>query len=213
MDVIERNILNNDLYFILSLISFLFIALLRGFYWKFTKLLLKGTVDRRFANQYLREENVFTERVNILTFILILINFSLFFFKITQEDVSNKFFLIVVIISIYYILKYAFILLLGKVFLLESASQLAWFFSMLYDRSLSIIIFPFIVLIYFSSIPIVEFLIYFTCLFFLFFQILKVAFIWRIGSTNFHFSSIYIFLYLCILEVFPFLYVGKIIMR
>ena len=33
-----------------------------------------GTFAQRYANQYLREENVFTERVNFLTFLLLAVN-------------------------------------------------------------------------------------------------------------------------------------------
>jgi len=75
MEAVENIVFNRDLFFILIFISFLFIAILKGFYWKFTKLLIKGVFAQRYANQYLREENVFTERVNFITFLILLLNF------------------------------------------------------------------------------------------------------------------------------------------
>ena len=50
------------------LVSFFLIALLKASYWKHAKLLFMGVFAQRYANQYLREENAFTERVISLLF-------------------------------------------------------------------------------------------------------------------------------------------------
>jgi len=68
---------DNSSMFFLILISFLSIGLLRAFYWKHAKLLLIAPFQYRYASQYLRQDNAFTERVNWLSFIILLINFSL----------------------------------------------------------------------------------------------------------------------------------------
>ena len=68
---------NQDIFFILLVISFFLISLIKGLYWKHAKLLFMGSFSQRFANQYLREENALTERVNFITFLLMAINFSL----------------------------------------------------------------------------------------------------------------------------------------
>ena len=72
---------NQDAFFILVLLSFLLIALIKGMYWKHAKLFFMGVFAQRYANQYLREENAFTERVNFLTFLLMAINFTLIITK------------------------------------------------------------------------------------------------------------------------------------
>ena len=58
---------DNSLMFFLILIS----------YWKHAKLLLIAPFQYRYASQYLRQENAFTERVNWLSFLILFINFSL----------------------------------------------------------------------------------------------------------------------------------------
>ena len=68
---------DNSSMFFLILISFLSIGLLRAFYWKHAKLLLIAPFQYRYASQYLRQDNAFTERVNWLSFLILLINFSL----------------------------------------------------------------------------------------------------------------------------------------
>ena len=69
--------LHDSLMFFLILFSFLFVGILRAFYWKYTKLLLIAPFQYRYASQYLRQDNAFTERVNWLSFIILFINFSL----------------------------------------------------------------------------------------------------------------------------------------
>lgn len=213
MEILEKSISNQNIFFILLLISFLFIAVLKGFYWKFTKLLLKGVLNKRYANQYLREENVFTERVNLITFSILILNLSLFILKIKNETSLTVFLFIVLITGCFYLTKYILISFLGEVFLMKTISKLGIFFSILYDRVFGLIIFPFVVLLYFSAIPISTLLIN-TTLFFLFLLLgVKLFWLWQIATKSFAFPRIYIFLYLCIFEIFPLIVIGKIIFK
>ena len=71
-----------SLVFLLLAISFLLVGILRAYYWKHTKLLFLASFKYRYASQYLRQDNVFTERVNWLTFALLFINFWYYIFKL-----------------------------------------------------------------------------------------------------------------------------------
>ena len=82
MYALNKIAFNQDIFFILLTLSFFLIALLKGMYWKHAKLLFKGVYAQRYANQYLREENAFTERVNLLTFLLMSINFTIVISKL-----------------------------------------------------------------------------------------------------------------------------------
>ena len=82
MTGLAKTIYNQDVFFILLTLSFFLFALIKGFYWKHTKLLFMGVFAQRYANQYLREDNAFTERVNGLTFLLMCINLTLIISKI-----------------------------------------------------------------------------------------------------------------------------------
>ena len=77
MIAISNHIFNKDFVFVLLLLSFLIIAILRGYYWKYVRLLMLGLFAQRYSNQFLREGNVFTERTNMLTFGLLVINLTI----------------------------------------------------------------------------------------------------------------------------------------
>ena len=64
---------SQNVFFILLVISFFLIALIKGLYWKYAKLLFMGAFSQRYINQYLRESNTFTERVNAITFFLMIV--------------------------------------------------------------------------------------------------------------------------------------------
>lgn len=151
---LSKIIFNQDIFFALLLVSFFLIALLKGLYWKHAKLLFLGAVAQRYANQFLREENAFTERVNAITFFLILINFTLVILKIIQSVELLSVVLILVYVSGFYLFKIALISLLGFILKLRDLAKLTVFFSMLFDRALGFLLFPLLVLLYFFSFTI-----------------------------------------------------------
>ena len=71
----------SDTFFLILTFDLLLIAFLKAFYQKFTKQLFLSVFAQRYANQYLKEENVFTERVTFLVTTIMLINISLFLSK------------------------------------------------------------------------------------------------------------------------------------
>ena len=85
-------LITNDktLVFFLILSSFLFCGILRAFYWKHTRLMLIAPFQFRYASQYLRQDNVFTERVNWISFVILFINFSLIFILREHKFFSDK---------------------------------------------------------------------------------------------------------------------------
>ena len=85
MIALTKPFFNQDIIFVLLTISFFLIAILRASYWKHAKLLFMGVFAQRYANQYLREENAFTERVNFITFLLMTINLSLIGLKFIPQ--------------------------------------------------------------------------------------------------------------------------------
>ena len=106
MEAIQRVSYNQEIAFIFLLISFFFFAILKAFYWKTTKLLILSAFSKRYTNEYLREENVFTERVNVITFLILVIYSSLWVFKLKNENSIYSFGLIIFLISTYYLIKY-----------------------------------------------------------------------------------------------------------
>ena len=200
---------NQDAFFILVLLSFLLIALIKGMYWKHAKLFFMGVFAQRYANQYLREENAFTERVNFLTFLLMAINFTLIITKfqavIDLPTIVSVFFLVV----LFFLLKLILIKLLGFFFKVKDLAKLAIFFSLLFDKTLGFVLFPLVVVIYFFSIDISSTMLMISLGLFMILFILKLFWLWKIGTNSFGLSQVYIFLYLCSIEIFPLLLLVK----
>ena len=200
---------NQDAFFILVLLSFLLIALIKGMYWKHAKLFFMGVFAQRYANQYLREENAFTERVNFLTFLLMAINFTLIITKfqavIDLWTIVSVFFLVV----LFFLLKLIIIKILGFFFKVKDLAKLAIFFSLLFDKTLGFVLFPLVVVIYFFSIDISSTMLMISLGLFMILFILKLFWLWKIGTNSFGLPQVYIFLYLCSIEIFPLLLLVK----
>ena len=200
---------NQDAFFILVLLSFLLIALIKGMYWKHAKLFFMGVFAQRYANQYLREENAFTERVNFLTFLLMAINFTLIITKfqavIDLWKIVSVFFLVV----LFFLLKLILIKLLGFFFKVKDLAKLAIFFSLLFDKTLGFVLFPLVVVIYFFSIDISSTMLMISLGLFMILFILKLFWLWKICTNSFGLPQVYIFLYLCSIEIFPLLLLVK----
>jgi len=209
MIALIKPIFNQDIIFVLLTISFLLIAILRSSYWKHTKLLLMGIFAQRYANQYLREENAFTERVSFITFLLMSINISLIILKIIPETSILETLALIGVVMLFFVIKIGLILLLGNILRLKDIAKLGIFFSFLFDRALGFFLFPLLVLLYFFSFDITSCVIITGSLIFLALLILKLFWLWKIGTNSFGLSHVYIFLYLCTLEISPLLLLGK----
>ena len=200
---------NQDAFFILVLLSFLLIALIKGMYWKHAKLFFMGVFAQRYANQYLREENAFTERVNFLTFLLMAINFTLIITKfqavIDLPTIVSVFFLVL----LFFLLKLILIKLLGFFFKVKDLAKLAIFFSLLFDKTLGFVLFPLVVGIYFFSVDISSALLMISLGLFMILFMLKLFWLWKIGTNSFGLPQGHIFLYLCSIEIFPLLLLVK----
>ena len=200
---------NQDIYFILIVISFLLLSFLKGFYWKHTRLLFMGVFSQRYSNQYLREENAFTERVNILTFFLMCINFTMLIAKILSVIDIFTVILIFFLVVFFFIIKLVFIHFIGFLFKSNDLARLTVFFSFLFDKVLGFILFPVVLGLYFFAFDLSTELLLFSYILFMFLLILKLFWLWKLGTNSFGISKVYIFLYLCVLEIFPLLLLGK----
>ena len=200
----------NSVIFVVILFSISFIGFLRAYYWKHTKLILLAPFQYRYASQYLRQDNAFTERVNWLTFFILLINFSLLIE--TNHIISsyfNGFIYIFLFLLAFYVLKFLLLKFLGRLLFIEEITRLTIFYSFLSDKALSIIITPLVLILYFFSFNLNVLILSFILFLAICFVISKLYWIWKVGTNSFGLTSIYIFLYLCVLEIYPFVFVAK----
>ena len=209
MIALLKPLFNQNIIFLLVAISFLLIAVLKSSYWKHTKLLFMGIFAQRYANQYLREENAFTERVSFITFLLMSINISLIILKLIPEASVLETLSIIGGVMLFFIIKIGLILSLGSILRVKDISKLGIFFSFLFDRALGFSLFPLVVLLYFFAFNITSFTMLIVAIVFVFLLLLKLFWLWKIGTNSFGISNFYIFLYLCTLEISPLLFLGK----
>ena len=209
MIALTKPFFNQDIIFVLLTISFLLIAILRASYWKHAKLLFMGVFAQRYANQYLREENAFTERVNFITFLLMIINFSLILLKFLPQASLFEVVFFIGGVMLFFILKIGVMLFFGKIFMVQDVAKLGIFFSFLFDRTLGFFIFPLAGMLYFFTFDITITLFLIISIVCVLLLLLKLFWLWKIGTKSFGLSRGYIFLYLCALEISPLLFLGK----
>jgi len=209
MIALIKTIFYQDIIFVLLTISFLLIAMLKSFYWKHAKLLFMGIFAQRYANQYLREENAFTERVSFITFLLMSINISLIILKLIPKASVLETFSLIGGVMLFFIVKTGLILLLGSILRVKDIAKLGIFFSFIFDRALGFFLFPLVILLYFFAFNISSFVMLIVTIVFIVLLLLKLFWLWKIGTNAFGLSHFYIFLYLCTLEISPLLLLGK----
>ena len=200
---------HDSLMFFLILFSFLFVGILRAFYWKYTKLLLIAPFQYRYASQYLRQDNAFTERVNWLSFIILFINFSLLLLFNKQILLFENHLFFLCLVFLFYFLKFYLIKFLGNLLFINEVARLTIFYTFLSDKALAILITPLILILFYFSFNIDVLILYSILFFSIVFLLFKLYWIWKVGTNSFGLSSIYIFLYLCILEIYPFVIITK----
>jgi len=209
MIALTNPIFNQDIIVVLLTFSFLLIALLRSSYWKHAKLLFMGVFAQRYANQYLRQENAFTERVSFITFLLMSVNISVIILKLIPAISLLETFTLIAGVMLFFVAKIGLMLLLGNIFRLKDIAKLGVFFSFLFDRALGFFLFPLVVFLYFFSFDITPFIMGIVAVVFMSLLFLKLFWLWKIGTNSFGLSHFYIFLYLCTLEISPLLLLGK----
>ncbi len=199
---------SQDVFFIFLLVAFLIISIIKGLYWKHARLFFLGVIAQRYANQFLREENVFTQRVSTLAFLLMSINFTLLILKLLNLN-SNSLYLVFMFVVVFYFFKWILIRSLGILYKFDDLSKITIFFSFLFDKTLALVLFPLIVVVYYFAFDVTSAVLCVAIWLFVFFLILKLFWLWKIGATSFGLNRFYIFLYLCIVEISPFLLLAK----
>tara|TARA_B100001029_G_scaffold173994_1_gene173554 strand:+ start:332 stop:982 length:651 start_codon:yes stop_codon:yes gene_type:complete len=211
METIFLPIKFQNISFVFLSISFGIVGFLYAFHKKYSKNFVLSVFGQRHANQYLRDDNVFKRRVNLLFSTLMILNISLFIWSFKLSEQSGLIDLITVLffVALYYGVKHILIWFLGVLFRMRKVSGIALFFTTLYDKVFALFSLPFLVFHHFFIIDIKSYSIILIFSFLLIFFILKIFWILKIGIKSFGLSRFYLFLYICILEFFPLLLVYR----
>lgn len=211
MQYVNIPINGHNISFIFLTISFGIIGYLYAFHNKYSKEFILSAFGQRYANQYLRDDNVFKRRVSILFSFLMILNISFFIWSIQETEQNNLSYLVKILLFTisYYLIKYLVIWFLGYLLKMKQISTIAVFFTTLFDKVFAFFSIPFLIVFHFFITDISGFseasIFSISILFF----ILKIFWVIKIGIKSFGLSSFYLFLYICILEFFPLLLVYR----
>ena len=207
MNTILLPIQFQNISFIFLSISFCIIGILYAFHKKYAKNFVLCIFGQRYANKYLRDDNVFKRRVNILFSTLMILNISLsiWSFKLSEQAGLMSLIRIILFVALYYVVKYILIWFLGVLLKMKQISEIALFFTTLFDKIFALFIFPLLLLFHFFIIDVKEYSTTLLFSFVLIFLLLKIFWTLKIGIKSFGLSRFYLFLYICILEFFPLL--------
>jgi hypothetical protein len=216
---------NNDFYkeskdwiIILLLFVLFIISWLRLAYFKSLHQILKSAYNFQFSQKYYRERNTISVRVSLILNVISILNLSLFmYFAFNYLNIFLfefkgviYYLMLCVILSLIYIGKYLIYKGLGWLLLFQKYFSEYLYNFFIYQKILGVLILPFIIGIPFMPVVFLPGLINISLILILFFLIIRTL---RgiILSFKLKVSILYIFLYLCALEILPILIFLKLI--
>jgi hypothetical protein len=176
-------------------------------------------------NQLLREEYAFSNRSSILLLILYLLIFPLFAFQVFNHFFDFSFFyslshtrgiftyfILLNFVFAMYIVKIMTVQLLAMAFDLRSAGSEYVYTVLLFNKVAGLVMFPLVLLITFAHQFNPSFALYTGLTALAILLIYRMLRLIQIGLSNSGVSILYLFLYLCTLEILPFVVLIKLFM-
>jgi len=213
---LERLSSTSDWVTLFFLLVLILIAVLQfNFTERFNKLFSLGFSEKYYTD-YLKTRPLIFNRFHVIFFFIIIINLSLFIFFIFKElspdSIDNQFyffFQIVLYSIIYFLLRYIIGFVIGHILNVRDGQTYFTFLKISNLALISIMIFPLLILSNYSVGIFHKFLITFSIVvsllasLFLYFVLLK--------NEKLSFNNLfYLFLYLCALELAPFIVIYKL---
>ncbi|MEI6455584.1 MAG: DUF4271 domain-containing protein [bacterium] len=216
--VIENHHSQPDWILALFLSGFILLAWTNFFYFNRLKQMILAPFSKRFLSQLIREGNLFTERNTLVLGVVYLLSFSLLLYQVNVMILGISFrnlpgILVYIIITgalvVFWLLKTWMIRFLGSVFKTPSTTYYYQINLVIFAALQGLVILPLLVcVIYLKSLPLLIICLAISALLFLF-RFLKGFFI---GLTLTKFSYLFLFVYLCSLEILPLLILIKLVM-
>lgn len=207
---------NRDWVLITGIILLVFLTYIRVQFPQVIKKLLTSIINFQFAKQLVDEKSGIIQKSSWFLLTLFVISFSLFLtafiYYIKPESLRNPylFLVILVFVSVFYLLK--ILLYLFIAYLTDTLDQTRLIMShySVYYRNLSLFFTPLSIVLYFIHLRLFAVLLALMVLFFIVFSLMR---IYRaiFLSLQMRFSYLFIFLYLCTIEIIPILYSYKVL--
>lgn len=217
-----RNNITPDWFFPLILIVLVVFAWLRLFYNKFFLQMIQAFLNNNIANQIVRDENIFVQRASVyLSIVFNLVGALLLYlisihFNWTLGGIGSgfsRFVFFLVIVSVAYAVKFLILKICGWLFEQEREMATYIFNIFLINNILGMALLPFICIFAYNETLAVSGLLIIPLV------LIVIAFGWRIfrgiqiGLSISSFSPLYLFLYLCTLEIAPLMVLIRVIVQ
>ena len=216
---IIRNSENNNWFSLQLLLVIFILASLRTFYGKRLSLVIDAFLNQRYASQFFREENALIQRTSVLLSFMFIISASLFFYQLEslypvqwiEFKGFQKYLMIFAFTLLFYIFKILFNKIGGFVFKCEKETSEYIFNQFLILQIMGLVLMFVVLIIKYQQIIPVYYILYLGLIILLVGFLIRIFRSFRITSKNIGFSYIYIFLYLCTLEIIPIVVIVKYI--
>jgi len=205
---------------IILLIAVFFLGIVKAFSNKRYRLGIKALINHGVAQEITREEQVFFHRSNIFLTITHVLLVSLFVYElkdivsvgVEKTEGFNFFLLIVGVVIITYTVKYLFSKVLAFIFN-DTISASEYIFNVsLYNNLLGVLLIPILCISYFSSFSFLFILLYAVIPIAILMLLLRFVRLFIVGRTL-GVLYVYIFLYICTLEILPLVVLYQVFSR
>jgi hypothetical protein len=214
-------------------ISLLIYAIVNVLYSRRLKQILKSFANHRFINQLIRDGNLIRETISLLLYVnyIITVTILLYYFSevktntepeiitptsyesipfITFKHGLGLFIEIFICVIVFYFLKLSLIRITGKIFKSKKETNEYILLLFIFNQTTGIILLPILIIIIYLKIYFLIDLVFIISGLILFYRLIRVLF-YRISPSKF--SVLYLFLYLCTVEILPLLILLKLIYR
>ncbi|HOU99050.1 MAG TPA: DUF4271 domain-containing protein [Bacteroidales bacterium] len=207
---------NHDWILVVGIMLLIFMTYVKVQFSQVIKRLLTSVVNFQFAKQLVNEKSSVVQKSSWFLLTLFVISFSLFLsafiYYINPDSAHNPylFLLVFLFVSGFYLLKISLYFLIG--YLTDNLSQtrlIMSHFSVFY-RNLSLLFTPLSLVLFFIQLRFLASILIVMVLLFVIFSLMRIYRAFFL-SLQMKFSYLFIFLYLCTIELIPLLYSYKIL--
>ena len=214
----DRSVQQQDWVIGVLMVVLLILAMIRKLFPKRLGQLFPAITSNRFVSQLLREESVLSNRASLAMLLVFLLSMSLFLTQairylnipIPIDNGLGLFAGIALLIAAFLILKVLFYGLSSVLLKTENAMEEYLFHMVVFTNILGLLLLPVSILIAFTGgvdVLLVKAGLILTALFFVF----RLAKTLYLGTTTTNFSPFYLIVYLCTLEIAPFLIISNLL--
>jgi len=201
--------------FFLGLTMLIWLTYIRVQFPQVIKRLITSIYNFQYARQLVDKKSGIMQKSSWFLLILFLFSFSLFLtafiFYISPVNINTLLYLyILILITLFYTIKVALFLFLGYLTDTIAETKLILSHFSVFYRNISLIFTPLSIILFFIKIYVLKYLFIFIWIVFILLTLMRIyrgLFLYR----QMRFSYLYIFLYLCTVEIIPLLYSLKIL--